>query len=229
MGASSDLFWYLLLAHFLADYPLQPDWMARNKTQLRVLSLHVAIHFLVMIGLVAPSAILLWPYLLVLAAIHFLIDIGKILVSLRYPQWVSWPYLIDQSFHIITIGLFSVWIGNNLNSIPFPANRALVVYSLGYLMATYVWFISERLLSNKDPHYKRLVIRQAWSRMLVRAGLLTALLLSWNAVSGKAVVMYLPFLATALLPQYTHGLHKRALIIDMSVAVAAALLVIYGT
>src|SRR2546422_3949707 len=38
------LFFQLYLAHLVADFLLQPDWVARRKTEVRPLSAHAATH-----------------------------------------------------------------------------------------------------------------------------------------------------------------------------------------
>jgi len=40
------LFFQLYLAHLVADFLLQPDWVARRKTEVRPLSAHAATHLL---------------------------------------------------------------------------------------------------------------------------------------------------------------------------------------
>ncbi len=95
--------WYLLPAHFIADYPLQSDWMVKEKIRLSVLASHVSIHFLVTLAIVGSSRLLLLPYILTLALIHFEIDLLKNIVTLIRPRWVVVPYIIDQSIHYISI------------------------------------------------------------------------------------------------------------------------------
>jgi hypothetical protein len=69
----------------------------------------------------------------------------------------------------------------------------------------------------------------AGPRMLVRAGPLTALLLSWKIFCREIVALSFPLLGIGLLPNGFCVQPKRALIIDLNVATAAALMVIYGT
>jgi hypothetical protein len=71
------LFWNLLLAHFVSDYPFQPKWIVRNETKPLVLLLHLGIHFVVMAGLAWTSIVSTWPFLAALAGVHFLIDAAR--------------------------------------------------------------------------------------------------------------------------------------------------------
>ncbi len=225
MASSTDLFWYLLLAHFIADYPLQTAWMVRHKTNPGVLLLHVSIHLAIMLLIVGSAAAWLWPYLLALAGAHYLIDALKILAAQRYPGQTGGLYVLDQACHYLSIGLVAVWAAPSLGAITLPASRALVVYALGYLTATYVWLISERVLSGGERLYQQQADEQAWPRMLVRAALLTALLLIWKSFTGVIAMSQLPVLLTTQLPVFKIR-RGRAWIIDVSVAAAAALLVI---
>ena len=40
----ADMFWYLLLAHFVGDYPLQTDWMVKFKSKWFGLGSHIVAH-----------------------------------------------------------------------------------------------------------------------------------------------------------------------------------------
>ena len=71
------MFWTLLLAHLIADYPLQSSWMVRAKRTLGGLTLHVAIHIVVMLILVGPALPQVWLPLAAIALVHFALDAGK--------------------------------------------------------------------------------------------------------------------------------------------------------
>ncbi len=141
------MFWHLLLAHFLADYPLQPNWMAANKRRLPVLVLHVLIHLGTMLLLVGASRWRIWPFLLLLSSIHFIIDFGKLAFNAHKPDWVILPYLIDQILHYLSIAGISFWISQTLGNIALPFSPQLAVLITAYLLVTYVWYISERVMS----------------------------------------------------------------------------------
>lgn len=213
----------LLLAHFLADYPLQTDWIVRNKQRIEVLLLHIGIHLVTMLALFLPLLRQLWPFLLALAGIHLVIDIWKNWVNRRWPQWVVWPYIVDQIFHWISIGLTSLWISRALPGLEPPFGPQLAVVLLGYLAVTYVWFISERILAHATPDYRREVNSQLWHRMAARAGWLSVFLLVFGAIAngiGAALLIPLP---------YTEGKFRyRALYTDIVVALVVAVLMQIG-
>jgi hypothetical protein len=68
----SDLLVWGIVLHLVADWPLQNDWMAANKTNLRSLAgyVHAGIHGLLLALIFGWAAILL-------AVVHLLIDTRK--------------------------------------------------------------------------------------------------------------------------------------------------------
>jgi hypothetical protein len=208
--------WYLLLAHFIADYPLQPNWMVRHKVHLWALSLHVGVHLIVMLAIVGQVRQVIWPQILVLALAHFIIDVGKNTVYRYKPEWVIAPYLIDQLFHYISIWLISVWIGRVHGSLPLPLAETWVILIIGYLLVTYVWYITENILSYANPGYRLELKTQLWSRMVIRAGLLTGLVFLWRPFS--LISMAVPIQIS--IPYLSGDYRSRALLTDLGVVLA---------
>jgi len=220
------MFYYLLLAHLLADYPLQPNWVVSKKTHWGVMALHILIHFLtsVIIVWIFSSTIGLstWPYLLLLAGIHFLIDSVKNILSRIRSKWVKIPYVVDQLVHIFSIVIISLLIQNQFGFIAFPTNPGWVVLAIAYLFVTYVWYISERVMTYDEPIYRQSVINDLWSRMLFRAGLLTGLLGLW-IWAGKLLVvpagsLYIPYQAKEF--------GRRALLTDIAVTLGVFIFIV---
>lgn len=224
------MFWTLLLAHFIADYPLQFPWIIRSKRTLRGLSAHVAIHLAVMGLLASPSLAQVWPQLIVIAAVHFGIDVGKNTVMGWRPRWVVRSYLIDQALHILTLWLVCTWIGQRA-----PATTSLLPVSLatllsGYLLATYVWFISERIFAHQNEPYVQEITRYATGRMVTRGLLLTLFLGLAGLIFSPASVLvrnilppHTPGLALAgTLPYFRATFGRRAAITDTLVAFVLA-------
>jgi len=218
------VFLYLLFAHFISDYPLQTDWVVRNKMRLEILLLHVGTHFVVMLAVVAPHSLRLLPYLAALTAIHFCIDVWKNWMYKVRPQWVVWPYIVDQIFHWISIGLVAAWIGRSAPGLAPYLPPQVALFALGYLLATYVWFVSERIFAHADADYRKEVACQLWRRMAARAAWLSLFLLLLGPLfeplsSGAPAALVLP------LP-YSRGKYRwRALLTDVGVALVVALLV----
>src|SRR4051812_29739473 len=104
-----------LVAHLVADWVFQNDWMARNKTSLLhpAAWLHAAIHG-VCLGLA-----LNWLAGVVLAFIHLLID-TRVPVDwwMRHfkrcgqaPESGTIALFLDQTLHIVCIAGWVAWIG----------------------------------------------------------------------------------------------------------------------
>lgn len=90
----------LYAAHLVADFLLQPGWIARNKRDWRVLGGHSLIHFLsgcalVNLGLTRAFAV----GILTLAVVHALIDFAK--AQLEAEGWIA--FVVDQAIHLATV------------------------------------------------------------------------------------------------------------------------------
>jgi len=99
---------WLITAHLVGDFPLQPDWIANHKTDNYTrLSIHVSVHAFLVIPIawitlttIQQQAIFIsW-----IALSHALID---------HRRWVepkegwgkTWVWLNDQIFHLISLSL----------------------------------------------------------------------------------------------------------------------------
>lgn len=87
------VFLQLYSAHLVADFVLQPGWIARNKRDVRALGAHTLIHFvcgcaLVNFGLNRSFVI----GILTLAFVHALIDFAK--ARLRADGWIAFVVLV---------------------------------------------------------------------------------------------------------------------------------------
>jgi hypothetical protein len=214
------VFWPLLFAHFLADYPLQTNWIVINKNRPLVLLLHVSIHFLVSLVLVIiylPGA---WPFLVLLIGIHFLIDTGKNFVNKSMPNWVVIPYFIDQFLHLISIFIVATLIAS-FSNIPLYAFQPLwLIVSIAYLVVTYVWYISERIITFQHRAYFEQVVDSEWSRMLARAVFLTLPLLAWTNFTNLIGIGVLVF------PYKKQNFGIRALMTDILIAGCGAFFIV---
>jgi hypothetical protein len=216
------MFWYLLFAHLLADYPLQSNWMVMQKMRMSILLLHIAIHSGALLIVVGAAGKFVWPYLLVLVLAHLIIDLFKNQINKLKPGWVIGPYILDQIIHYLTIWLAARWIENNFGSLPLPFTRSLFIFACAYLLVTYVWFISERIVVYSDLSYRNEVIEQIWIRMVSRAAILSGLLFIWRGIlpvslSATTAISF-PYLRSK------NGL--RALLTDLSVSIAGLILIV---
>lgn len=95
-----DRYLALLIAHIVADFPLQAGviytWKISSKLGLGV---HVAIHLSVMLFLF-EDPLSWWPALVALGIVHYLIDWAKLKIPIK-PQLLG--YIIDQVAHAVSL------------------------------------------------------------------------------------------------------------------------------
>jgi hypothetical protein len=214
------VFWPLLFAHLLADYPLQTDWIVMNKNRSAVLFLHVSIHFLVGFIIVLIFVPRAWPFVILLSGIHFLIDSGKNYVNKSKPNWVIAPYLLDQIIHISTIIIVANLIAEFTNVLPYAIQPLWLIVLIAYLVVTYVWYISERIITFHDRAYFQQVVDKEWSRMLARAVFLTVPLIVWPYISNYVGISALIF------PYKVRYFGIRALLTDILIAGCGAFFIL---
>jgi hypothetical protein len=208
----TSLFWYLSLAHWLGDYPLQSNWIAQRKTNFWVLLLHVTIHFLLLLAILYPASSILWPYLLSLAAFHFILDISKNWFKIHRPTWVTWPYLVDQLIHITSLAIVASWIYANIGGVPVALPLPVAILACGLVLVTFVWTITEKVLWARTQAIMGDRPLWPWKRLVVRAGLYAAILL------GRQAFLPLSLALSSWLPYSNSPAEKRALMIDVMVS-----------
>ena len=147
--------------------------------------------------------------LLVLAGLHFAIDAFKNFLATRKPGWIVGPYLFDQFLHLISIGVVAFWIMSS----PPPVKPLLpvswAILSIGYLLATYVWYITERVLVHGNPSYGKIVQTTRWSRIILRGGLLTLGMLFFGLANTP--------MSWVILPPFSTPAGRLALLTDLAV------------
>ena len=217
------MFWTLLLAHLVADYPLQSNWLIRVKRTPWGLALHVAIHLVVMSVLVWPILPQVWRVVAAIGVFHFALDAGKNALTARRPQWHVSSYLTDQALHVTSLWLAAAWVSRHLAAVAPPLQPNLAILLSGYLFATYIWFISERIFAHRDEIYQEEIHRFALVRMGARGLLLTVFLLAGRPMSGEgrlALVLGLP------LPYVSGVNRRRAALTDVLVAFTTACVIL---
>ncbi len=206
------MFWYLILAHLLGDYPFQPDWLVLNKRQTWALLLHGAIHFMFMFVLAGRVRLQVIPQLLALTTAHIIVDATKTGISNRQSLSVSTSYLLDQAIHLVLITLTTLWINSSLPGLQEPTNWGWAAILAGYVFVTYAWGTSERLLTEGMPDYNAEVVTQMWSRMATRAAFFTlATYIGLRQVN-------IGILAAVSVPYFSGEFRRRALITDLLVS-----------
>lgn len=122
---------YLIFAHLLGDFVLQPSklvrWKVKSKTGMLV---HVLIHFLVNTLVLLPFFLAgqLWLFyvIFILSFVHFWIDEVKISYDLNHDDKVS-PFILDQVLHLLTIMLTYFFV--NDYKLELPYNSFNLIYS----------------------------------------------------------------------------------------------------
>ena len=230
------MFWPLLLAHLLADYPLQTNRMVQAKRHLPGLLLHVAVHLLTMVLVVALLTPIDWslvgPFLILLTVLHFGIDTGKNFVSRQWPTWVILPYLMDQVVHVISIILVSFLLMQAGGNLLFDQQAPWIILLSSYILVTYVWFITERVLFYKDKGFQQWAAATQWSRMISRAAFLSLLLVFLHAPLWGPPLFgtpsFGPLVSAGLViawPYRAGQYQGRAMLIDAAVVLVGTVLV----
>ena len=220
----SNVFWLLLLAHLVGDYPLQPDWMVQAKKTWPGLTLHVGVHLALLLLLAGTGRPVLWPFLIALAAMHFAIDAFKNWFGRVRPELISGSYIFDQFLHLISLLVVTVWINTALPPDAIPHYGSWMIYASGFLAATYAWYITERILVRLQAGYLAEVNKQRWTRMAAR-GLWLALFL----LIGRALGLHSAMAAVTVPLPYLSGRYRgRALATDTAVALVTAIVVLAG-
>lgn len=114
------------LKHFIADFLLQSDWIARGKDSPRdwplPLAVHLAIHAGMTLAIVSIAAPHLWWLAPADFAVHGAIDRGKSLISQRGgwnidDQSFWWLIGADQFLHQITNITLALFVARSLGAI----------------------------------------------------------------------------------------------------------------
>ena len=117
----------LLLAHALADFILQTNWMAAHKRDPKALALHA---LTVLVTAVLASGTVS-PWLLLLTAAHIAIDLLKSL----WPKRGILPFLVDQTAHVASLAIIAPLIPPGLY-VPYPTAAPLMALVAGLILAT---------------------------------------------------------------------------------------------
>jgi len=202
------LFWRLLLAHLLADYPLQPNALVARKGRAAGLVLHIAIHLLVSMLLVWPVLGRIWPALLFVALFHALLDRSKISLARRAGLAEGRAYLLDQALHVGSLACVAWYGGLATGSAVLPVAR-WSVQAVVLVLCTFVWAVTERVLQLGTPDYREEAREQYWPRLVARG---LPVLVAIAAAPGGAAA------AALLLPYVGRRCWRRALLTDLLVS-----------
>ncbi len=104
-GPALDTFILLLLAHVLADFLFQTNWMVINKRSFGVLFIHCSVVFALSVAALGGA----WPAALAVAGAHMLIDAIKTWgLPLPFRRSLS-AFLLDQFAHVASLLLAALY------------------------------------------------------------------------------------------------------------------------
>jgi len=139
-----DRYLALLIAHILADFPLQAGVIYTWKTSSKIgLGVHVAIHMVVML-LLFEDPLSWWPALVALGIVHYLIDWAKLRFPIK-PQTLG--YIVDQAFHAASLIPIALIFTDMRPAIPEPFLiydfLIALVSPILLLFWTYTWDVDQ--------------------------------------------------------------------------------------
>lgn len=139
------LFYRLLLAHFIADFPLQFAKVYRMKVEPKGALLHGSIFVSIAILLCFPflNRALMWDFLILFGIIHSIQDWAKVELCSKYKINNVGIFLLDQILHVGV--LITILLAPFANEIPegnstlmeIYRNNALILYATGYVISAF--------------------------------------------------------------------------------------------
>jgi hypothetical protein len=99
----------LISAHLIADFPLQTNWIAKNKlSSWKIRLIHVFIHYIVTFALIIPFLTVGKAHGIAffISSVHFFIDTRR--WAEEKEGLKSYPIIVDQTMHIFTLYLSSL-------------------------------------------------------------------------------------------------------------------------
>jgi hypothetical protein len=136
----------LLLAHVLADFALQADWMVRAKQRgpLGVIP-HILVVALMTLLAIAPQWQAWLPAALIVIATHTVIDVSKIELDRRMPKRRLQLFFLDQFLHLLIIVLVSLTLMRGAPAL-WDVGPHFWVWSAGLTLSMFVVSILMRVI-----------------------------------------------------------------------------------
>ena len=179
----------LLLAHFIADYPGQTNWIFAKKVQgWPGLLLHGGVVLVAQAAAVFPDTLQLGLITLGMTVIHVLQDFAKIKYADRFfKRYPLVPYFLDQALHvvlaIIAAPIMIAMVGKRPDSLLLTANIAT-----GLVLVTWTYYITFRVAVGLAEPYP---VEWRWPGKLERAVAFFAALLSFWYLAPLAIIIRL--------------------------------------
>ncbi len=189
----------LLLAHLLADFPFQTNWIYAQKLKsIWGVILHCGIVTLLNVIFLFPYLHLpqVWGAILFLFAVHVTIDQYKIVITKREKELDNNFFFIqDQGFHLLSILLAIHWFGlDRLGVLPLPSYLtaynndywiwvAIAIIIAAFTGKVFLYYIKRQF---QDPE---LTFNATPTDNLIRAGITL-----FVALPGNAWLLILPMI-----------------------------------
>jgi hypothetical protein len=143
---SMSLIAALLLSHLIGDFPLQTNQIYRLKNESWLgIVLHAVVHVVVM-ALLLRQPLAVWPMLLWLGVLHFLVDLAKLRLPIRC-QWLG--FLLDQAAHLITLWLLAQIWSNAVALLPLSVMLPMIIYGLFLATLVFLWVLANELSTSQ--------------------------------------------------------------------------------
>ena len=129
----------LLLAHLVADFPLQTNGIVKMKNKgFKGLGIHVFIHMVVLFLLI-KDPFHYWPAIFLLAIAHFITDWAKVHIhsKLQTPG-----FLADQFIHILTLFILAKLVPEIQSTLPHWFLLPAIILALIPAFLTLFWVIA---------------------------------------------------------------------------------------
>jgi hypothetical protein len=174
---------YLVLAHLVADFMLQPYALVQLKRKPVGMAIHTGVHAALTAIVAIPLLPRWWFGLLVLVVSHYLIDRTKIEAGSADGPASLGAFLLDQAAHLGVLALVVVVGGGSLTGeiiIGSPSVTGFLYYAVAYITATFagailVYQIAVAFRTRPKPE-SLLAPRPRVVGMVVRAAALTVVL-----------------------------------------------------
>jgi hypothetical protein len=155
-----DLTLPLIVAHFLADYPLQTNGMVAFKTKrFTGVMLHSLMHVLTSAVFAFPfiRQPRLWWAIAVVFVTHNILDASKVWAQRRFPQANSFDlYVLDQVAHMcVIVGTSLVFLRNLVPDFGWKwlsvyQNGSVLAFALALILATFFYDVTAWTLRNRE-------------------------------------------------------------------------------
>ena len=174
---------YLVLAHLVADFLLQPYELVKLKNRPVGLAIHAVVHGVITAILVAPILPRWWLIVPLLVVVHYLLDWLKVARGPSAGPLSLVVFLADQAAHLTVLVLAVLASGLSLETpivYASPAATAVLYYAIPYLAATVggailVYQVAVAFRTRSDPGLV-LVWRERLAGMIERGVALTVVL-----------------------------------------------------